>query len=446
MFDGVDGSSGGGRDGGGSGSSSGGGGHMDVKVVYANPNGTLSIMPDTAAGASPWRPSSVSLAAAYLTLSSAAVASNVMVLTGIVTADRLRSPYAVLVSALCLQCAMDAAVGHCATTRELLAGGGGGGGGGGGATVCRGVATVTAALSAVELVTFAALACLNAFVRPDYAELPLPAAATLWAAPSMYTYVILTPTLLFTTRYFPSRGRCGFIANTTGWFYPSLLIVFSFMIPWSISFYFIFVSRPSTTTKSTNAIVTPTQTRSQIHLVPSKLIFASYTILVTPSLISSSVYLYSDPNVNPWAENEAPEDILDGYLSKMPILFDVFVPLVLIYYHKVFRKKCRELYLHGFRNSVSDGRQISIERLSRSRKNERLADDAPVLFLERSGMINVRFPSEEGFMMKVCDLNQKEDSNSNGRKEVRFSRKVSKAPNENVLYSTKEPSDEESSL
>lgn len=201
MFDVVDGSGGGGRGGDSSGGgSTGGGGHMDVKVVYANPNGTLSILPDGTAGVSPWRPSSVSLAAAYLTLSSAAIASNVMVLSGIVTADRLRSPYAVLVSALCLQCAIDATVGHCVTTRELLAGAGGGG-----ATVCRGVATVTAALSAVELVTFAALACLTAFVRSDYAELPLPAAATLWAAPSMYTYVILTPTLLFTTRYFPSR-------------------------------------------------------------------------------------------------------------------------------------------------------------------------------------------------------------------------------------------------
>jgi len=61
-------------------------------------------------------------------------------------------------------------------------------------------------------------------------------------------------------------------------------------------------------------------------------------------------------------------------------------------------------------------------------------------------MINVRFPSEDGFMMKVCDLNQKEDSNSNGRKEVRFSRKGSKAPNENGIYSTNEPRDEESSL
>ncbi|CAH1710390.1 unnamed protein product [Aphis gossypii] len=442
MFDVVDGSGGGGRggdsSGGGSTGGGDGGGHMDVKVVYANPNGTLSILPDGTAGVSPWRPSSVSLAAAYLTLSSAAIASNVMVLSGIVTADRLRSPYAVLVSALCLQCAIDATVGHCATTRELLAGAGGGG-----ATVCRGVATVTAALSAVELVTFAALACLTAFVRSDYAELPLPAAATLWAAPSMYTYVILTPTLLFTTRYFPSRGRCGFIANTTGWFYPSLLIVFSFMIPWSISFYFVFVSRSSTTTESSNVIVTPSQTKSQIDLVPSKLIFGSYTILVTPSLISSYVYLYNNPNVNPWAENEAPEDILDGYLSKLPILFDVFVPLILIYYHKVFRKKCRELYLHGFRNSVSDGRQISIERLRRSRKNERLADDAPVLFLEQSGTISVRFPCEDGFMIKICDLSQKEN-NSNGKKEVRFSRKVSKAPYDN--YNIRELRDEESSL
>lgn len=205
MFDGADGNGGGAggasNGGGGNGGGGSGGGHMDVKVVYANPNGTLSILPDAAAGSSPWRPSSVSLAAVYLTLSSVAIASNVMVLTGIVTADRLRSPYAVLVSALCLQCAMDAGVGHFVTTKELLAGGGG-------ATMCRGVATATAALSAVELVTFAALACLNTFVRSDYAELPLPAAATLWAAPSMYTYVILTPTLLFTTRYFPSRYVC----------------------------------------------------------------------------------------------------------------------------------------------------------------------------------------------------------------------------------------------
>lgn len=177
-------------------------------MVYAGPNGTMSILPDTAeatgAAASSWRPSSVPFATAYLTLSSAAIASNVMVLTGVVTTDRLRSPYAVLVSALCLQCAMDAAAGHYATTRELLAGNGGGGGGGGGA-LCRGMATVTAALSTVELVTFATLACLNAFVRPDYDELPLAAAAAMWAAPSMYTYVILTPTLLFSARYFPSR-------------------------------------------------------------------------------------------------------------------------------------------------------------------------------------------------------------------------------------------------
>lgn len=175
---------------------------MDVKMVYASPNGSLSILPDAAgAAASSWRPSSVPFATAYLTLSSAAIASNVMVLTGVVTTDRLRSPYAVLVSALCLQCAMDAAAGHYATTRELLADGSGGGG----AVPCRGMATVTAALSTVQLVTFAALAFFNAFVRTDYGELPLTAAAAMWAAPSVYTYAILAPTLLFSTRYFPSR-------------------------------------------------------------------------------------------------------------------------------------------------------------------------------------------------------------------------------------------------
>lgn len=174
---------------------------MDIRVVYADSNGTLSIIPDAAAGpgTSPLRPSSVSFAVVYLTLSSAAIASNSMVLTGIVTVDRLRSPYAVLASALCLQCGLDAAVGHCVVTGELMAGGGNG------AVMCRVVATAAAALSTVQLVTFAVLACLNAFVRPDYGELPLPAAAALWAAPSVYTYVILTPTLLFATRYFPSR-------------------------------------------------------------------------------------------------------------------------------------------------------------------------------------------------------------------------------------------------
>ncbi|XP_025422873.1 uncharacterized protein LOC112692416 [Sipha flava] len=414
---------------------------MDVKVVYVNPNGTLSVLPDPAADAvSLLRPSSVSLAAAYLTLSSAAIASNVMVLIGIVTTDKLRSPYAVLVSALCLQCAMDAAVGHYAVTRDLMVGGGGGG-----AVLCRGVATVTAALSTVQLVTFAVLACFNAFVRADYDELPLPAAATMWSAPSMYTYVILTPTLLFNARYFPSRSRCGFITNTTGWFYPTLLIVFSFMIPWSISFYFVFVSRPSTTLKSANILLTSAQRKKQIDLVPCKLIFMSFTILVTPSFISSCVYIYSKPNENVWTENEAAEDMLDGYLSKLPILFDLIVPLIVIYYHKVFRKKCRELYLHGFRNSVSDGRQISIERLKRSKVNECLADDAPVLFLEQSGVINVRVPSEGGFLIKVCDLNQ-EENNINGKKAVRFSKRVNTVPNESGVYSTKEPKDEETSL
>jgi hypothetical protein len=171
----------------------------------------------------------------------------------------------------------------------------------------------------------------------------------------------------------------------------------------------------------------------------------SFTILVTPSFISSCVYIYSKPNENVWTENEAAEDMLDGYLSKLPILFDLIVPLIVIYYHKVFRKKCRELYLHGFRNSVSDGRQISIERLKRSKVNECLADDAPVLFLEQSGVINVRVPSEGGFLIKVCDLNQ-EENNINGKKAVRFSKRVNTVPNENGVYSTKEPKDEETSL
>lgn len=217
------------------------------------------------------------------------------------------------------------------------------------------------------------------------------------------------------------------------------------MIPWSISFYFIFVSRPSITPKSVNDLLTSSQTKSQIDLIPSKLIFTSYTILVTPSFISSCVYLFIYPNENVWAENEIAEDPLDGYLSKLPIVFDVLVPLVLIYYHKVFRKKCRELYLHGFRNSVSDDRQISTERLKRSGEDERLEDEAPVLFLEKSGVINVRFSSEDGFMIKECDLNQ-EENNLNGKKAVRFSRKVNKVSNESGIYSTREPKDEESSL
>jgi len=216
------------------------------------------------------------------------------------------------------------------------------------------------------------------------------------------------------------------------------------MIPWSVSLYFLFVSRPSAALKSANILPTPVQTRKQIDLVPAKLILTSYTVLVTPSFISSCVYLYTNPNDNPWAENEVAEDVLDGYLSKLPIVFDVFVPLILIYYHKVFRKKCRELYLHGFRNSVSDGRQISIERLKRTGKNECLADDSPVLFLEQSGTINVRFPSEGGFLVKVCDLNQ-EEVNSNGGKVVRFSRKLSRAPNQSGIYGTREPKEEEES-
>ncbi|VVC28313.1 Hypothetical protein CINCED_3A018719 [Cinara cedri] len=429
---------------------------MDVKTVYAHPNGTLSIMPDDDGGeaakaagdGSPWRPSSVPFAAAYLTLSSVAIASNVMVLTGIVTTDRLRSPYAVLVSALCLQCAMDAAVGHFITTGELLAGGVGGGGG---SAVCRGAATVAVALSVVELVTFAGLAAANVFVRwSDCDELALPAAAALWAAPSAYTYVILAPTLLFSTRYFPSRGRCGFVSNTTGWFYPSLLIVFSFMIPWSISFYFVLVSLLKPVNVSLQQTpVAAKAVKNRTDPAPSKLIFASYTVLVTPGLVSSCIYLYGNPRDNPWAENEVPEDLLDGYLSKLPILFDVFVPLILIYHHKAFRKKCRDLYLHGFRNSVSDGRQISLERLKWSRNAvDRLTDDAPVLFVEQSaGTINVRLPSEDGFVVKVCDLNHEEtgSTGSNRKKAVRFSRKPQKAA-ESGVYSTQGQEKKESSL
>lgn len=224
------------------------------------------------------------------------------------------------------------------------------------------------------------------------------------------------------------------------------------MIPWSISFYFIFVSRSSTSTpKSANVLlhrlsssISARRTYGQIDLVSSKMILASYTVLVTPSLISSYVYLYRNPKDNPWAENEAAEDPLDGYLSKLPITFDLFVPLILIYYHKVFRKKCRELYLHGFRNSVSDDRQISI---SHSKNNEHLSDDAPVLFLESSGVINVRYPSEDGFLIKECDTSHEQPNDSNGKKVVRFSRRVSKVPNENSEYSTKnEPKDEESRL
>jgi len=217
------------------------------------------------------------------------------------------------------------------------------------------------------------------------------------------------------------------------------------MIPWSISFYFVFVSRTSTTPRSANVLLTSIQSKKQIDLVPSKLILTSYTVFVTPSFISSCVYLYANPSNNPWAENEMVEDNLDGYLSKLPIIFDVFVPLILIYCHKAFRKKCRDLYLHGFRNSVSDGRQISVERLKRNSKNESLADDSPVLFLEQSGTINVRFPSEDGFLIKVCDLNQ-DEINTNGGKVVRFSRKVNRAPNESGIYSTKEPKEEESSV
>lgn len=213
---------------------------MDVKVVYVDPNGTLSVLPETeaaGAGTTPLLrpPPSVSLAAAYLTLSSTAIAVNAMVLTGVVAADRLRTPYAVLASALCLQCALDAAVGHCAATRELLQlSAGSSGGDGGGPVLCRGVATVTAALSAVQLVTLTSLASFDALIRPGYDELPLSAAAALWAAPSVYTYVILTPTLLFSVRYFPSRcvppvkgfGLDGLMVDANASFQPSATTYF----------------------------------------------------------------------------------------------------------------------------------------------------------------------------------------------------------------------------
>lgn len=217
------------------------------------------------------------------------------------------------------------------------------------------------------------------------------------------------------------------------------------MIPWTISFYFVFVSRPSVIPKSANTLLSSTQINNQINLVPSKLILTSYTFLVTPSFISSCVDLFKSPMDNPWFENETTVEILDGYLSKLPVIFDIFLPLALIYYHKAFRKKCRELYLHGFRNSVSDGRQISIERLKRSKKNEFLTDDAPVLFLEHAGVINVRYPSEDGFLIKMCDLDQHE-INPNGKKAVRFSMRVSRAPNESGVFSTAEPKNKESCL
>lgn len=222
------------------------------------------------------------------------------------------------------------------------------------------------------------------------------------------------------------------------------------MIPWSISFYFVLVSflKPVGVPLQ-QASVAANVVKNRTDPAPSKLIFASYTILVTPCLVSSCVYLYGKFRDNPWAENQVPEDYLDGYLSKLPILFDVFVPFILIYHHKAFRKKCRDLYLHGFRNSVSDGRQIFIERLKWSRdKEDFLADDAPVLFVEQSaGTINIRLPSEDGFVVKVCDINQEEtgSTSSNRKKAVRFSRKPQKAP-ECIVYSTKGHRNEESTL
>lgn len=223
------------------------------------------------------------------------------------------------------------------------------------------------------------------------------------------------------------------------------------MIPWSISFYFVLVSlvKPAGVPSAVPATMV---TKHRTDPAPSKLIFASYTVFVTPGLVSSYVYLYGNVRDNPWAENEVPEDPLDGYLSKLPILFDVFVPLILIYHHKAFRKKCRDLYLHGFRNSVSDGRQIPIDRLSGPRSNteDRLADDAPVLFVEQSaGTINVRLPSENGFVVKVCDLNDRDAIGSAGlnrKRVVRFSRKTNRGARESGPYSTQGRNTKESSL
>lgn len=170
--------------------------------------------------------------------------------------------------------------------------------------------------------------------------------------------------------------------------------------------------------------------------------FASYTVLVTPALVSSFVRgLSDDPTVrqrdDPWAGDRAAADpqhaaadVLDGCLSRLPVVFDALVPLVLVYHHKAFRKKCRELYMHGFRNAVSDGggRGTSVAagrpKPSRSGASELcLTDDTPVLFLqERSGAIGVRCPSDHGFLTRTCDLppQQRHDVRPMARKAVRF--------------------------
>lgn len=235
-----------------------------------------------------------------------------------------------------------------------------------------------------------------------------------------------------------------------------MLAVFSFAIPWSVSFYFVLVRqspRPSTGTAAPgpgaapNVLPSPSH-RGRLHAPSCRWIFASYTMLVTPGLVLSFVRglcTAAGPSAaGPWAADidTQADDALDGYLSRLPILFDALVPLALVYHHKAFRKKCRELYMHGFRNAVSDG------RLKRSKRNvEFLADDTPVLYLERSGAVSVRHASEHGFATRPCDLQHDRDP-SNGKKAVRFSRKVSKATasGESGVYSSEGPENQESCL
>lgn len=225
---------------------------------------------------------------------------------------------------------------------------------------------------------------------------------------------------------FISRGRCGFVANGSGWFYPALLVAFSFGIPWSVSLYFASAYRPPP--PPTPSARPPAAARPNAGAAACKWMFASYTVLVTPGLVSSFVRLYGPATTaddNPWttaATADTAADALDGYLARLPVLFDAFVPLALVYHHKAFRKKCRELYMHGSRNSVSDdGRRRGRGR----RGDERLADDAPVLFLERSGVIGVRYPcghGHGGFVARQCDHHVPAADTRN--KAVRFSRYV----------------------
>lgn len=225
-----------------------------------------------------------------------------------------------------------------------------------------------------------------------------------------------------------SRGRCGFVANDTGWFYPVLLVAFSFAIPWSVSLYFVFAYRPPSPRSSTRpSAVAAAGARPNAGVAACKWMFASYTVLVTPGLVSSFVRLYgpaTETDDNPWTATTADTaaDALDGYLTRLPVLFDTLVPLALVYHHKAFRKKCRELYMHGSRNSVSDDDR---GRSRGRRGDERLADDAPVLFLERSGVIGVRYPcghGHGGFVARPCDHHVPTADHRD--KAVRFSRNV----------------------